>query len=104
MRTFGHKCLIILDGYDEYTDVSGDKDHKDLVKMLEGRKLSQCSVLLTSRPHCISNIDTHFHTVVRINGFTREHSEKFAHKILNDPKKGSASYSVRMLCIAGIFS
>ena len=87
LETFGQRCLIILDGFDEYTDVSGNKEHKDTIKLLKGQKLLRCNVLLTSRPHCISNVEEHFQTVVRINGFSEEHAGEFAAKILNDGHK-----------------
>ena len=81
------KGLIILDGFDEYTDVSGNKEHIDTIKMLKGQKLHRCNVLLTSRPHCISNVEQHFQTVVRINGFSKEHAEELARKLLSDVRK-----------------
>ena len=87
LETFGQRCLIILDGFDEYTDVSGNKEHKDTIKMLKGQKFLRCNVLLTSRPHCISNVEEHFQTVVRINGFSEEHAGEFVGKILNDAYK-----------------
>ena len=87
LETFGQRCQIILDGFDEYTDVSGNKEHKDTIKMLKGQKLLSCNVLLTSKPHCISNVKEHFQTVVKINGFSKEHAGEFANKILNDVRK-----------------
>ena len=87
LETFGQRCLIILDGFDEYTDVSGNKEHIDTIKMLKGQKLLRCNVLLTSRPHCISNVEQHFQTVIRINGFSTENAEEFTGKILKDTHK-----------------
>ena len=42
---------------------------------------------MSSRPHSTTGIETHFQTVVRVDGFTRTEAEKFSFKILNDQKK-----------------
>ena len=77
-ETFGSKCLIIFDGLDEHELGSND----DILNVIEGKKLLHCNVLLTSRPHCISDILTHFQTVVSIKGFTEVRTKKFASCIL----------------------
>ena len=41
---FGEKCLIILDGFDEF-----DGKNEGVMELIAGHYLPQCSVLLTSR-------------------------------------------------------
>ena len=62
---FGHKCLIILDGLDEHDLGTND----DVRKVIEGRKLLRCNILLTSRPHSTEEIEKHFSTRITITGF-----------------------------------
>ena len=82
---FGSKILIIMDGYDELS--SKNKENKDLSKVFQGKKYPQCSILLTSRPHSVSNIQGHFEIVVNIRGFTKDLAHKFASFALKDPNQ-----------------
>ena len=46
-KKFGGECLVTLDGLDEHA--SGQ--NSDVIEVIKGRKLYQCHVLITSRPH-----------------------------------------------------
>ena len=63
---FGDKCLLILDGLDEH----GLGQNQDVLKILRNRKLLNCGVLITSRPHSTREVEGFFPTVVRVDGFT----------------------------------
>ena len=79
---FGERCLLILDGLDEHAVGS----NKDVRKVLQHRKYLNCNVLLTSRPHSISQIKHNFHTIISVEGFTRGEARKFASCIVPDAK------------------
>ena len=82
-KTFGHRCLLILDGLDE----CALGQNEDTVKMVRGEKHFKCNILLTSRPHSIRDIRQYFQTVVNVTGFTKQEARKFASKLfLNDLK------------------
>ena len=81
---FGHKCLIICDGFDEY-----DGKNEDISKIIQGQKLRQCSFILTSRPHSVANLERYFQTIVRIDGFTKDHTLRFVSKCLWNSRKVS---------------
>ena len=61
---FGNRCLIIFDGYDEFK-----AKNEDVLKIIDGRKLFHCNIVLTSRPHSVENIEEYFSTVVCHPGF-----------------------------------
>ena len=85
LDVFGSKILIIMDGYDEIS--SENKENKDLSKLFQGKKYPRCSILITSRPHSVSNIPGHFQFVVNIRGFTKELAHQFASDALIDPSQ-----------------
>ena len=95
LSSFGSQCLIILDGFDEF--VLENKENKDLNMLFKGQKFARCSVFLTSRPHCISDIKDHFDYVVSIAGFTKDLAHKFAADALKDP--GQASTVLEIQCV-----
>ena len=83
LKDLGSRCLIILDGLDEYDMQDGD----DFYKIIEGRKLPHCTLLVTTRPHNCEQIEKHFSAKVKINGFTKTQAEQFASKCLNNREK-----------------
>ena len=83
LEAFGSKCLLILDGLDEHAL----GQNQDVLKIIKGQKLLYCNILVTSRPHGCANIEQHFQTIVRVNGFTRNHAERFALRILENKSK-----------------
>ena len=54
------ECLIILDGLDEHAM----GQNQDVVKIIQGRKMRRCNILVTSRPHSAIGIEKHFQTIV----------------------------------------
>ena len=85
LDTFGKRCLLILDGLDEY-----DGKNEDVWKIIRGQKFYHCNVLLTSRPHCIGEVEENGYTVVTVQGFTKEKSEAYADNVLG-PKANKDS-------------
>ena len=83
LEFYGGSCLLIIDGLDEHAV----EQNEEIFRLIHGRKYPQCNLFLTARPHYMKDEDTHFATVVRVDGFTRSEAEKFAWKLLNDPKK-----------------
>ena len=77
LDTFGKRCLLILDGLDEY-----DGKNEDVWKIIRGQKFYHCNVLLTSRPHCIGEVEVNGYTVRTVQGFTKEMSEAYANNVL----------------------
>ena len=75
---FGGGCLVILDGLDEHA--SGQNN--DVIEVIKGRKLYQCHVLITSRPHSTRQFEQYFNTIVSVDGFSRTEAEDFAFKML----------------------
>ena len=80
---FGEKCLIILDGIDEFKG----KD-ETVIRMIEG--IPQCSILMTSRPHGVAHIEPSFENVLQIKGFSRDHAEIFCDKALHSKDQKNA--------------
>ena len=83
LDTLGPRCLIIFEGLDEHAL----GQNEDVLKIIKGQKFLYCNIVVSSRPHSTTGIETHFQTVVRVDGFTRTEAEKFSFKILNDEKK-----------------
>ena len=93
LDTFGHKCLIILDGLDEHDLGTND----DVKKVIEGRKLLRCNIFLTSRPHSTEEIERHFSTHVIVRGFSGIRAKQFLSNCLHNSGKvqTALSFSVR---------
>ena len=83
LEHFGHRCLLILDGYDECALGQNEK----LIDILSGLKFENCNIILTSRPHSIVDIENNFDTIVSVEGFTRNEAQKFACRIVPDEEK-----------------
>ena len=83
LEKFGDRCLLILDGLDEHALGKNE----DVLKIIEGRKFLSCSITVTSRPHNKNEIEHHFPTIVRVQGFTRDRAREFAWRLLEDTDK-----------------
>ena len=83
LEHFGHRCLLILDGYDEC--LLGQNEQ--LTDILSGLKFENCNIILTSRPHSIVDIEEYFDTIISVEGFTQSEARKFASRIVDDRKK-----------------
>ena len=80
-QRFGHECLLILDGLDE----CALGQNSEVLKIVTGSKFSNCTVLLTSRPHSTKDVERYFDVIISVEGFTRSEAEKFASRIVPNP-------------------
>ena len=78
-KKFGCRCLLVLDGIDEL-DL---KKNKEILNIIEGRRMLYCNVLVTSRPHSSAEIEPYFNTVVRVQGFNPHQADKYVSTVLN---------------------
>ncbi|CAH1255554.1 NLRC5 [Branchiostoma lanceolatum] len=70
--------LFILDGLDELSQTA--RKVTDVVKLIQGKILRNCHVLVTSRPyHCVKDLKK-CHQFYKIVGYSKENSEEFIHK------------------------
>ena len=86
LKTFGSKCLLILDGLDEHALGT----NKDVSKIIRGEKCLDCNIIVTSRPHSTREIERYFPVIARVEGFTENKAEQFASKILRNDEKTAA--------------
>ena len=82
LESFGDRCLIIFDGLDEHAF----GQNEDVLRMIRGKKYLFCSMIVTSRPHSITDVEMCFPNIVRVDGFTQNEAKKFASRILHDVK------------------
>ena len=83
LETFGHRCLLILDGLDEHAL----EWNQDILSIIRREKLLTCNIIVTSRPHSTKQIEQYFPVILRVEGFTYKKAEQFAFKILSDKQK-----------------
>ena len=79
---FSDRCLIIFDGFDEFYS-----KNEDVLKVLRGQKLLNCNIIVSSRPHSVEDIEEHFHTIVKIQGFSEDYARTYASKLLREKDK-----------------
>ena len=77
LEHLGHRCLLILDGYDE----CALGRNENLTDILSGFNFENCNVLLTSRPHSTADIEEYFDTILSVEGFTRSEARKFDREV-----------------------
>ena len=78
LKTYGSRCLVILDGLDEHALGK----NQDVLKIIRGQKMINCHILLSSRPHSTKEIEDFFPVIVKVDGFTTEQADKFASNVL----------------------
>ena len=64
-KKFGSRCLLVLDGFDEHAL----GQNEDVISIIENRKQPDCKIV-TSRPHSTRDVEEHFYTIGRVEGFT----------------------------------
>ena len=69
------RILILFDGYDEY-DRAQDTT-SDVYKIITGKMLRGCHVVVTSRPSRVDQVKKFMHTQCKIRGFTYWDIEQF---------------------------
>ena len=79
---FSTRCLIIFDGFDEFYS-----KNEDVLKIIRGQKLLHCNIVVTSRPHSVEDIEEHFHTIIKIQGFSEEYARTYVSKLLRERDK-----------------
>ena len=77
-----NRILLILDGLDEYGG-----QNEDVHKMIKNQKLLDCGIVVSSRPHSVNEVELHFPTIVRVEGFTVKAASKFVPKVFVDKTK-----------------
>ena len=80
LQRFGPRCLLVLDGLDEHAL----GHNKDVVSIIEGSNYPDCKVIVTSRPHSTRDVEEHFNTIGRVEGFTENEARKFVERIVDD--------------------
>ena len=78
LKTYGSRCLVILDGLDEHALGK----NQDVLKIIRGQKMINWHILLSSRPHNTKEIEDFFPVIVKVDGFTTEQADKFASNVL----------------------
>ena len=83
LNRFTSKILIIFDGLDEH----GLGQNEDVVKIIKNQKLLDCGIVVSSRPHSVKEIERHFPTIIRVEGFTEKEASKFVSNFFVDETK-----------------
>ncbi len=84
LKTYGGKCLLILEGFDE---LGNDTDNNDIAKIIGNLKYPSANIIVTTRPHVAGDIQRLFTTVVNVTGFTKDDAEKYIRSLLQDKEK-----------------
>ena len=84
-KTEGEKILLIIDGYDEL----GLRKQSLYKKIIEGKILQKCTVLITSRQYASEDLIQHVHRHVEVLGFTEEDIEKSISASIPDKTKAA---------------
>ena len=90
----GDRILLILDGLDQHELGSND----DIEKIITGRELLQCNLLVTSRPHCTRDIERYFSGIFVVMGFNRKRTIEFMSKLLMSETQDVERLSFEHLC------
>jgi hypothetical protein len=69
IRNNQEKVLLVIDGYDEIAAYAAHKMEQSIMELISGKLLSQCRVIVTSRPEKVSEIRKHFDKKLEIQGF-----------------------------------
>ena len=80
LERFGHRCLLILDGLDEH----GLGQKEDITEIIKDKKLKNCGLVVSSRPHSVKEIENNFSTIVRVDGFSEQEARNFLSKMFED--------------------
>ena len=74
------RVLILFDGYDEYDRELARDVTSDVHKIITGKMLIGCHLVVTTRSQRVDEVKKYMHTQCKIKGFTREDLKKFASK------------------------
>ncbi|KAJ8017388.1 NLR family CARD domain-containing protein 4 [Holothuria leucospilota] len=89
--------VLALDGYDEYSGMEGCS--KDVTRLIQGRMLTACIVITTTRPSCLPKLLNPNMKLFRLTGFDREMQEEYLDKSVtfNAAAKGAKEAIMRKL-------
>ena len=87
------KVLLVLDGMDE----ADPSNLKMFFNLVEGKELSGCYVLLTSRHEVGKKVRRFCDTLWEIIGFNKEDAESFIHKYFKNNKELLAEKTIEMI-------
>lgn len=81
----GNGVLLILDGWDELRQSCRDYD-RFFPKLIRGEipRLTECSVVVTSRPGAIESIRRHANRLIEILGFTEDQVKQYIHSYFKE--------------------
>ncbi len=82
LKTYGNKCLLILEGFDEFIG-----KNKDIINIIKGLKYASSNIIVTTRPHVADIIQRCFTSVVNVTGFTKDDAQKYIRTVLEDQSK-----------------
>ncbi|KAJ8050391.1 NLR family CARD domain-containing protein 4 [Holothuria leucospilota] len=79
--TYGQwKVVLALDGYDEYSAM--DNTSSDINKIIEGRILTTCIIIITTRPSCLPKLQSPTVTHCKLTGFDQGMQEEYIDKAI----------------------
>ena len=99
-RTSGAGVLLIFDGFDELSEEERI-DRSLFLDIIKGEVLSQCSVLVTSRPYASENLQCLCSIVrhVEVLGFTEEQIHECITNAIKDEIKAQSLVDVLKQCL-----
>lgn len=74
------RVLLVLDGLDEINL----KKYSKVQEVLQGKVYRKCSILTTTRPFVVHEIQNKMSTIARIKGFSQEKAKQFVSNILDE--------------------
>ena len=83
LNRFSNRILVILDGLDEHRL----GQNEDVLKIIKNEKLLDCRIVMSSRPYSVNEVEEHFPTIIRVEGFTETEARKFVSNFFTDRKK-----------------
>ncbi|KAJ8023611.1 NACHT, LRR and PYD domains-containing protein 3 [Holothuria leucospilota] len=79
--TSGHwKVVIALDGYDEY--LGTEERATDIDRITQGRILTDCIVVITTRPSCLPKLQSPNASHFKLSGFEKQMQEEYIDKAI----------------------
>ncbi len=88
LERVGKHCLIILEGYDEIPE----NFNPHLMDVIKKKIYRDCSILVTSRPNAVEEMEAYMATIASIEGFSKENTKKYIEKVIKDPTKQQATF------------
>ncbi|KAJ8045961.1 NACHT, LRR and PYD domains-containing protein 3 [Holothuria leucospilota] len=81
------KVVLALDGYDEYSGM--DNTSSDINKIIEGRILTSCIIIITTRPSCLPKLQSPTVTHCKLTGFDQGMQEEYIDKAITSQAASS---------------